>query len=286
MDILDLLSEKFGSYKLTNDNNEIRFLCPFCPNKGYGIDSDYHLYINIEKKVLHCFRCGASESLFSIFGRALQGYITIKQQRKRSYPTLEGMDVLEGATTYVAQLSQKYLKQRGITDLSSIYYGVSGREWFGRVIFTVIEDEKVVFATGRAILNGITPKYFNRGDKSQYVYLLDKCIYSPYIVICEGCIDALSCKNGVALMGKEMSKIQMYKLYLTVPTSRPIYVALDPDAKKEGIKIARLLSSHYEKVYFCNLPENKDMNDIHGDWMSYPMIQVTKNNLISIGRLL
>lgn len=275
MNILDLLEEKFGAFRLTNKDDEIRFNCPYCN------DTRFHLYINIEKMVIHCFKCGTAESLIKIFGKYLQACTVIPKRRERIYPQLEGIAPLDGANTYLAKLAREYCQLRGILDKTILYYGISG-EWFGRVVFPIIEDGMIVVATGRAFISGITPKYFNQGDKSRFIYLLDKRVYSPYIVLCEGCIDALSCQNGVALLGKELSKFQLYKLYLVVPPEKPVYIILDPDAKKEGLKIARKLIPYYKKVYFCDLPYGKDMNDLRGKWEGYPVYHITENNLVNV----
>lgn len=278
MDILDLLEERFGAFRFTNNNDaEIRFNCPNCT------DRSFHLYINIEKKVLHCFKCGYSESLVRIFGRYLQACTSPSIKRVITFPKIDGIEPLDEADTYLAKLAREYCQSRDIIDKTLLYYGTSG-EWFGRVVFPIIEDGKIVVATGRAFLTGILPKYYTQGEKSRFVYLLDKRIYSPYIVLCEGCMDALSCQNGIALMGKELSKFQIYKLYLMIPPEKPIYVALDPDAKQEGLKIAQKLIPHYRKVYFCNLPDGLDLNDLKGDWQSYPYYQITEHNFIRMSQ--
>ena len=36
---------------------DLRVNCPFCEERGYGIDTSFHLYISIVKEACHCFRC-------------------------------------------------------------------------------------------------------------------------------------------------------------------------------------------------------------------------------------
>ncbi len=56
-EILKIAQDKnLGETKnVSSRTNEIRFPCPFCQ----GGDSGFHLYINTEKNIFNCFRCGS-----------------------------------------------------------------------------------------------------------------------------------------------------------------------------------------------------------------------------------
>ena len=71
----------------------------------------------------------------------------------------------------------------------------------------------------------------------------------------------------------ELTNAQYIKLVQSINPSRPMYVGLDPDARKEAVSLAKRLSIHYKNVYICLLPEGKDVNNIRGKWKDYPIVK-------------
>lgn len=265
MDLLDILEEKIGQYIDTNKPDEIRFNCPFCD------DTDYHLYINIRKGVYHCFKCSNSGHLsrFNI-PSSLLGTVKYRKPITQSLPSIP-MDCLLPLTepSYMGDKAINYLSHRGITTISELYCGIKD-DWFGRVVFPIKENGNIVFLIGRSFL-GRSPKYLNTKGKKEYIYQLDKASRYPYVVIVEGCMDALSTNNSIALLGKEITNAQYIKLVSTIEPSRPLYIGLDPDARKEAVHLAKRLSVHYKNINICLLPEGKDVNNIRGKWQEYPV---------------
>ena len=65
-DIELYLNEMAINYKLHGKNigvNEIGICCPYCS------DTSYHLNINIDKKIFHCWRCDIKGNIFNFVSK-------------------------------------------------------------------------------------------------------------------------------------------------------------------------------------------------------------------------
>lgn len=274
--ILDLLEGKYGIYRTTNNPNEFRFNCPECG------DNKYHLYINTTLSVGYCHKCANKLHLSQIFGNILNYKPRLRRKKTIRDTVIDTSDYtpILGSTEEIAELATQYMSNRGIFDMTNIWYGTS-MKWFGRVVFPVIEHGSIVYAVGRSMLDD-EPKYLNTVGDKPYIYRLNEMKSSPYIVITEGCIDALSAPNTVALMGKTITQGQMAKLRVNIPSNRPIYIALDGDAINYAAKLADELQLYYHKVYVILFSNGEDLNSISGRWKDYPIIEATKDILFEL----
>jgi len=165
--------------------------------------------------------------------------------------------------------------------LEDILLGLKG-DWLGRIIFPVIERGKIVFAVGRSII-GSPLRYKNtEGKKSHYVYRLKLLQNAPNLVICEGCIDALTVNNGVALFGKDMSVVQYGKIMTTIKPNIPIYIGLDGSARTNAIKLASKMFGRWRNVFLLDIPEGEDLNSLGVKWRNLKAIPITRRNLIKL----
>ena len=175
----------------------------------------------------------------------------------------------------------KYLMKKrkiSIRQMKEHKFGVclSG-EYKNRIIIPVNEFDETRFFVGRAIGSKAKLKEKSPSNesyqisKSQVIFNIDRAsaIFNS-CVISEGIFDALSFNDvGVSLLGKRMSDEQLailldYKEYLT----KGIYIALDWDARKDALKLAKQLYEYFP-VYLINLP--KDDLDKGHDPNSYYM---------------
>ena len=133
-----------------------------------------------------------------------------------------------------------------------------------RVVFPVIHNGITVDATGRALGKRI-PKWKRYGNSGlPYVYGCGKVA-----VVVEDCVSAAVVggdrHTGVALMGTSMSNEQ--RQYLTQFSTA--IVALDPDASKKTIAIAKELRSVVDNVKVLRLQDDikyrqkKDMDALN-----------------------
>lgn len=276
-DILGLLEKRFGVPRETNTPHEYRFNCPKCG------DSKYHLYVNILLCVGHCFKCLYKFHLNQLFRNIPYSRHRLLKKKTIRNAVIDMSDYspILGSDEEIAEIATQYMNERGIFDMTNIWYGISVK-WFGRVVFPVIENGTIVYAVGRTMLDDEEPKYLNTSGDKSYVYRLNEMMSSPYIVITEGCIDALSAPNTVALMGKTITTGQLAKLRVHIPTNRPVYIALDGDAINYAVKLSRLLCLYYRKVYVVLLPKGEDLNSVNGRWRDYPIIEADRNILFKI----
>jgi len=276
-----ILEEEFGDSKSTNRPEELRFDCPHCA------DEKYKLYINIDKLVFNCYVCEWQGSLFQIFkGKKLPK----PKKRKLKAPKIVTIDKdlfipLETAVSTFSKKAKSYLRNRGIYSFHNLYCGIRGR-WIGRIVFPVIENNLIVFATGRTIIGNKT-KYLNtENEKSHYVYRLSDMKSSRSIVICEGCLDSLTVAGGISIFGKSLSTVQEMKIRKIISSHIPIYVGLDGDCiLTNGVEIGLKLSYSFDRVYLMLIPPKKDLNSLGTSWRKVKTLRITKPNLIMLGSI-
>jgi len=119
------------------------------------------------------------------------------------------------------------------------------------------DTEKVDHSTGRTykIPKAITTIQDNVAGK--FVMFGDNLNTSDHCVLCEGPVDALKtelCHGNVAALGKGVSNAQIEWIADRVTT---LYIALDPDAADEVIRIAREASNHGVRSKLMVPPKGK-----------------------------
>lgn len=122
-------------------------------------------------------------------------------------------------------------------------------------------------------------------SKNNILFNLNRAIQTPYIVIVEGVIDALTIGNsGVAALGKMLTSAQIDLLKTYVPKDKPIFIMLDKDARDEAIKLAKKLKVNHKQVFIVDNPVDRDPNDMgtYESWQTIKdhSIKATKENLL------
>jgi DNA primase len=270
MNFESYISSVFDVVKESGDERIAK--CPFCN------DTKGHLYINIQKGLAHCFRCGYSATAgklvqdtkdlgYSVDNREIElsGFSDREEVRKelalpRGYIRL---DVNKEKSWFAAKV-RSYLNGRGITDdlirRHKIGYCVSGR-YAGRCIIPFFEEGKLCYFIGRSLFNS-DKKVLNPpkdiAKKSEVLFNIDNIKRYDEIIICEGVFDAMSAgDNATCLLGKTISYTQLMKL-LSLNKKRYI-VMLDADAYKEALAVAQAISEYDKDVRVARL-EKGDPN--------------------------
>lgn len=138
------------------------------------------------------------------------------------------------------------------------------------IIFFIFGDSgEYLYWTTRSIdpnsyrksYNGFsTPEQYS---KSKVVFNLNRAKHLPEVVICEGIIDALTVgPQGVATLGKKVSKYQIDQIVSGLKEDQVIYIMLDKDASKETENIADKLYQKHRNTYIVINPKNRDANDM------------------------
>jgi len=250
---------KFGMYKESSGKNgtEYGVSCPFCTLRGLSPDTSFHLSINDDLGVCHCFRCGYSTTLSKML-REYDGSIyvhekTRQQETKETSPdvAIAGFTELgkqkEGELRY-AERVRNYLHIRGWTDemIADRRVGYSfNRRLYNRVILPCFDDQNnLVYHTARSIVSGLEPKYLNpKMSKDRALYNLQAAVYlHPLVpVLVEGAFDCVF-PHFVGLLGKRPSGAQLDLLVSTFPRKEFI-ICLDQDALRDSIWLGEQLKN-------------------------------------------
>lgn len=283
-----VIRQHFGSY--SESGSEISVACPFCPKR----DGKKKLYINVEKGVYNCFRCGETGGIRALLRFMGKEHITLAPASKRevaiAHNTEDGGIPLNKKTKGVlGDMALNYLRGRGLDDklidsLDLRYY-ISGK-YKDRIRFPVRNaDGDDVFCLYRAFAASIEPKVMfpHTGDtlarKSEAMFGLFEAKRNTTIYIVEGEFDALTLwGNAVALLGSYMSKAQEGLIINTFDSSVTLNVLLDGDKPKEAMDICERLALHMDNVYFVPLGK-LDPNDLGREGVMH--YAVTKRKKVS-----
>jgi len=283
------MSEKLASYiislfpeaKIKGD--EIIVNCPIC------YDVKKHLYINVAKKVVHCFKCGYSATVkrflrennllakspenFDILDVLDGGFVSLvkkeSEQKNVFFPEFMNFLDFEDAS-WLGRIAIRYLESRGVTveqmKRHKIGYCYSGK-YAGRIIVPVFMFGKLVYWIARTIEHPTVrfqvTKYLDRKvlnppvPKKNILFNYDTAKLSDEVVICEGVFDAFAVESigkcAVALLGKEMTDEQA--MLLTTLNCERITVYLDADAYENALLVAEKLDRFGNKVFVAELDE-------------------------------
>lgn len=184
---------------------------------GHTIDAGRHLYINTVTKVYYCHRCNAS-------GKWNGGILpaeTMKPKKQRDIDlfsfAVESKAAGEVYSYCINRLPENIVNER-------IRWSP---QITNRAFFPVWSEGNLCMWQGRSIDNS-KPKYLISGNVSQYLYNFETV--DNWAVLCEGPFDALSTPHGIALFGKNVSRIQFNMI---ISKYNKIYWALDKDTRKD-----------------------------------------------------
>jgi DNA primase len=258
MDLISLLSEILGDYKPFS-NGEIYFACPFCHHHSKK------LAVNISKKMWHCWICNVrGKSLLSLFKKLdatthqlhrLKSLVSeqdirdyksdVAEVQLRLPPEYHPLWVPKQTHAYKNALT--YLKQRNITGIDIIRYGIGyceSGEYANRIIVPSYNSKhELNYFISRAIYD--TKYKYKNPRVSKNIIAFENQInwkLSP-IVLCEGIFDAMAIRvNAIPLLGKSLSSAVLSGLIQhRVPL---VYVVLDSDATTAAMDIELKLTQY------------------------------------------
>jgi hypothetical protein len=178
----------------------------------------------------------------------------------------------------------RYLLNRNIPMSIAKEFDLGYDEGEGRLVFPIrrIKDNALVGLVGRAIKDGVNPKYKNYWSfsKSKDLYgenrvSLKDADETPKelpghegLILCEGMFDVLRLwsygyKNAMCIFGTSPSRVQIEKI---LEYSRPVYMLFDWDSS--GDEARRLLFPELVgrvSVYDVSGPAGKDPDDLPKD---------------------
>ena len=136
----------------------------------------------------------------------------------------------------------------------SIGYCESGVYSNRIIIPSYDEDGKLNYFLARDIFPNSKMKYKNPPMSKDTVVFELFINWNEPIVLVEGSFDAIAVrKNVIPLLGKFPSKSLVKKL--VTKRVKKVYVALDTDAKKDAVKLAKFLMDNGVETYLLDMKE-------------------------------
>jgi hypothetical protein len=226
------------------DHAKIHINCPFCPENGKSIDTQYKLCVHAMQGWGRCMHCNwkrryAVAAVLKQLGIVADGvYAGVGAEEQSEEANVElPHDFTPLVRVYedLDRTARDYVLKRGITpeQIKKHKIGVSytGRYAY-RVLFPIKADGKLVGINARDFTGQQEPKYLlSRGEK--YIYNLDP--KAKTVVLSEGVIKALKIQqatdaNSGALLGHSLTDRQLAQ----VKASACQHVILYPDAERVG----------------------------------------------------
>jgi len=250
-------------------SEEYVITCPFCGDNP----THNHCYVNVVKKKFYCHYCGACGSVSRLIKKA--GFpktsLLDKSKTKRAVGRIDfsKYPLVTGEKGVMDALALTYLKDRGL-EIGDVYnydirYSERG-QFYGRVLFPVYEEGKVVCFVGRSFLSMVKPKYLfpKKGQtlltSSEVIFNYDKALSKKVdaCAIVEGIFDSISVEKKIgllslAIMRNRISRVQLLKL-LRLSKNIEFFVIMDSDSNRETIGLVRQLWERGRKVKAVFLP--------------------------------
>ena len=232
-DIESFITRYFTDFRYYgNPPTDISICCPFCEERGSGVDNKYHLQVSMDPdhQVVHCFRCGYAANwvqfVINVTGlpyvRAIgelyvtprvrsdmQNYIKGKVYERacsdsisKEYNLPGDFRLLGKERDRLDQLARKYLLKRGFGKEVWGKYKLGVSDELGYRLIIPIEQG---YWQGRALLNWVQPKYINPKDTARDILFNARALEMyDEVVVCEGFFSAIAVgDNAIALIGKE-----------------------------------------------------------------------------------
>lgn len=286
-----------------NYGEEIPLQCPFCPK-----DKENKLFVNIEKGVFNCFRCGdfhgriewlakKHPDLFSRIEdsvslatfaklKAFKNAYAVREIDTFVYKELRSVSNIEPTDPHY-----QYLLDRGWTDELIRGYAPlkTQTEKFKNRVIIPVEDTngKVVYFTARDITGEAKQKYINPVRDKDFIFMAKTPVDSAYTedaFIGEGIFDMFKIPGACALLGKTLNRAQHKPLYEFLKRRKNIYICLDPGTEHEASRLALELDSWFidKTLYVMDWVKDKegsvDLGDISKHHTYRQMLRFIKAN--------
>ncbi len=272
---------------------QIQVNCPRCQEKD-GLpepDGKFNLEINTQKRVFKCWKCdnppfsGTLGKLIRTFGTRID-YDLYQSFAGSFYDYTESEDEDNYVPIF---LPYKFIPfsdmDKNNTDHFNAYNylilerGISAEKikkfrlgfctegkYANRIIIPSFDvNGNVDYFVARSYFKHSKKPYDNPKHNKKNLIFNEKFInYDSVVFLVEGVFDMFVLPNAIPLLGKQINDGLFFRLKEKKPL---LIIALDPDAKKDEVKIYNLLKNAYgfdsKRVRVLNLDGNKDLDEIH-----------------------
>lgn len=255
--------------QVSSNGKDIAYNCRQCTSRGEARpDTKRRFYICVDRAnpknfgSYICFRCGFKGKWrrddLDLSYRIRPRRLEIAAPTRMAEPLKLPDDYGPLSTN---RLANDYVLARGISEADVAYYGIGSGE--SRVIFPDYDAAgDLCYWVGRAY-DDRSPKYKNcraaQAERTKQLYNLGRTQKAglKVLILCEGPISAIAAgRNAIASYGKHLTEKQVD--ILRNSCADRIYLALDPDAKRETATLARKLVGYIKDVYLVSMPRGED----------------------------
>lgn len=272
---LRLVISVLGSdYAVANESSgEITYHCPYCPSYGKR-NNDRKLYVNVNKLVYDCKRCGTKGSLRPKDATLYEDKSDIGDILGRPEKEQQSFYLLPRTllADYPESTAYRYMIGRGFSasDIVKFSMRLPGLHDDSRLIGRVVIPNRILYKdytdmfTARSF-TGQPNRYYNppSSQKSSILFNLHNIPPNPeYLILNEGPLNSIIAGDmSVASYGKILSDAQ-FKLIKEL-NPKEIYISYDTDAEEQSDALCRKFLSYTDIIpHKVILPENKDAVDL------------------------
>ena len=250
------------------ESGYVRVTCPACPERVGKIDLKRSVSVNLRRGWYRCWRCDWRGRLpgfddLDTYGDDDDGWEDIEEievEKPSDFHPLPGR-------AFALAAARDYLDRRKIPretiEGAGLGYALKGKS-AGRIIMPIMGREFGIWLgwVGRGIRPEIRPAYWTASgmDRRRTLYndlALDGPADGPPLIVTEGPFDALRWwPDAVACLGKPTPE----HLIRLGSCGRRMIIALDGDAWRESLGVAKLLRMKGREAYALALPRGEDLD--------------------------
>lgn len=253
-----------------NGKGKIRANCPWCELIVSKVDKKQCFELDITTGWWKCYRCdtrGKLEELPHDVSTMAPSLVDKPPPPQVQFP--QGFVPMwkdEGKTSFACRHARKYLEHRGISEatIAQARIGACITGLFqSRVIVPIYTSGRLVGYVGRSWKKGVQPKYrYNEGFERATTLYNEECLYittdEPCIIV-EGTFDTFPFfPNAAAVLGKPSGA----QIEMLLNARRPIAIAMDGDAWREGEALAMSLRMAGKRAVSLKLPPTYDPDEM------------------------
>jgi len=303
-DVVDIIEDIFGRLRKHNDHKcQLSVDCPVCSYEIKNLDKGDgrgNLEINYGFGVYKCWSCGETHDTYGTLRWLIKKYGSVTHLKRFDIFYPDNGEVgykrehdkvvlpkdfipftqmrMGMKLTPIYKQSIKYLQNRGVTDEMIGKFNIGacyGGFYENRIIFpSYDEDEELNYFVARSFLTNPYLKYRNPDAEKEKIIFNEHLIdWSQPIYLVEGPFDSIFVNNSIPLLGKKLSE-KLHKLLYN--KAKMVIIILDGDAYSNSVKLYHKLNCGklMGKVYLVELPKDKDIADLRGNFEPFGIKQI------------
>jgi hypothetical protein len=304
-----IIERIFGDVRHIYNSEQLQVNCPKCQEREglFYPDGKYNLEINTRIRKFHCWKCqdppfkGSLGRLvrmlgsfsdydeYKTFAGTFFDYDSSSDEKifeivhlPKEFILFKNLDMTnpDHADAYMYMTLHRKIPKE-LIEKYRIGFCVEGR-YKNRIIIPSYDSEgELNYFIARSYKDETYPPYLNpRANKDEIIFNEWHLNWDGTLFLVEGGFDFFSFPvNTIPILGKRLPSSIFYKLMLFKPN---IIIVLDPDAKKESVRIYEKIKAIYhgeeDKVKIVNLSKNEmDLDEINRNYGKNEIIKQIYN---------